>query len=147
MFKDPRVPWDTVKSGTAVAKARDGKTNFFQQKLTALSSPVPLGVGQELLVLRAEASLRGGDIAGMTTLLNQARVTYTGLAPLTAPTTTAAAWTLVQSERGATVWLEARRLWDMRRWFAEGTDTLLTGRNKCLQISDNEYASNPNLHQ
>lgn len=143
---DPRTPWDTVKTGSTITKGQDGKTNFFRQlKYTALGSSVPLVKGAEMLVLRAEAALRGGDIAGMTTLLNTARAQYTGLTPLTAPATTAAAWTLLQNERGAVTWLEARRLWDMRRWYAAGTSTFLQGRNKCVPISDNEMASNANL--
>ncbi|MBW7933882.1 MAG: RagB/SusD family nutrient uptake outer membrane protein [Gemmatimonadaceae bacterium] len=146
MFKDPRVPWDTVKTGSSITKGQDGKTNFFRQtKYTALGSSIPLVKGSEMLVLRAEAALRAGDIPGMTTLLNQARATYTGLTPLTAPATTAAAWTLLQTERGATTWLEGRRLWDLRRWYAEGTNTFLNGRNKCIPPSDNEVNSNPNL--
>jgi hypothetical protein len=148
IYKDPRFPWDTVKAGTAIAKGQDGKTNFFRQtKYTGMGSSVPLVKGAEMLVLRAEAALRSGDIAGMTTLLNTARAQYTGLSTLTAPATTAAAWTLLQRERGAVVWLEARALWDMRRWNAEGTNTFLTGRNKCVPVSDNEYASNANLHK
>ena len=145
---DPRTPWDTIKTGTAISKGNDGKTNFFRQlKYTGLGSTVPLVKGSEMLVLRAEAALRSGDIAGMTSLLNQARATYTGLSTLTAPTTTAAAWTMLQTERGAATWLEARRLWDMRRWYVEGTSTFLSGRNKCVPVSDNEFASNPNLQK
>ncbi len=145
---DPRTPWDTVKTGSTLTKGQDGKTIFFRQmKYLALGSSVPLVKGAEMLVLRAEYALRSGDIAGMTTLLNTARAQYTGLAVLTAPTTTAAAWTLLQRERGAVLWLEARSLWDMRRWNAEGTSTFLTGRNKCVPVSDNEYASNANLRK
>ncbi len=146
--KDPRFPWDTVKTGSTLTKGQDGKTIFFRQtKYKDLGAPVPLVKGAEMLVLRAEAALRSSDIAGMTTLLNTARAQYTGLAPLTAPATTAAAWDLLQTERGATTWLEARRLWDLRRWNAEGTNTFLNGRNKCVPISDNEYASNANLRK
>lgn len=146
IYKDPRFPWDTVKTGSTITKGQDGKTNFFRQtKYTSLGPTVPLVKGAEMLVLRAEAALRGGDIPGMTTLLNTARAQYTGLAPLTAPATTAAAWALLQTERGAVTWLEARRLWDMRRWNAEGTNSFLAGRNKCIPVSDNEVASNRNL--
>ncbi|HEY3286444.1 MAG TPA: RagB/SusD family nutrient uptake outer membrane protein [Gemmatimonadaceae bacterium] len=146
--RDPRFPWDTVKTGSTLTKGQDGKTIFFRQtKYLSLGPTAPLVKGAEMLVLRAEAALRSGDIAGMTAFLNTARAQYTGLAPLTAPATTAAAWTLLQTERGAVTWLEGRRLWDMRRWNAEGTNTFLTGRNKCIPVSDNEYASNPNLHK
>ena len=46
------------------------------------------------------------------------------LGALTA-TRVAAAWTILQSERGLVLWLEGRRLWDLRRWFVEGTNTFL----------------------
>lgn len=146
VFKDPRTPWDTIKTTAGkVQTGQDGRTNFFRQtKYTSLGSPVPLVKGAEMLLLRAENALRSGDIAGMTTFVNQERAIYS-LAAVTAPTTTAAAWTLLQAERGAVLWLEGRRLWDLRRWNAEGTNSFLTGRSKCIPVSVNERASNPNL--
>ncbi|MEO7085239.1 MAG: RagB/SusD family nutrient uptake outer membrane protein [Gemmatimonadaceae bacterium] len=147
VFKDPRTTWDTVKTTSgAIQTGQDGKTKFFRQtKYTSLGSSVPLVKGAEMLLLRAEAALRAGDIAGMTTLINQERALYTGLTAVTAPATTAAAWTLLQSERGSVTWLEGRRLWDLRRWFAEGTNNFLATRSKCIPVSTNELASNPNL--
>jgi hypothetical protein len=147
IFKDPRTPWDTVKTTSgAVQTGQDGKTKFFRQtKYTSLSSSVPLVKGAEMLLLRAEAALRNGDITGMTTLVNQERATYVGLAPVAAPATTAAAWTLLQAERGSVTWLEGRRLWDLRRWLVGGTNTFLSTRSKCVPVSTNELASNPNL--
>jgi hypothetical protein len=60
IFKDPRTPWDTVKTTSgAVQTGQDGKTKFFRQtKYTSLGSPVPLVKGTEMLLLRAEAALR-----------------------------------------------------------------------------------------
>lgn len=147
VFKDPRTPWDTVKtSGGAVQTGQDGKTKFFRQtKYTSLGSPVPLVKGAEMLLLRAEAALRNGDIAGMTTLINQERALYAGLTAVPVPATTAAAWTLLQAERGSVTWLEGRRLWDLRRWLIEGTNSFLATRSKCIPISVNETAANPNL--
>jgi hypothetical protein len=147
VFKDPRTPWDTVKTtGGAVQTGQDGKTKFFRQtKYTSLGSSVPLVKGAEMLLLRAEAALRNGDIAGMTTLINQERALYTGLAAQPVPATTAAAWTLLQAERGSVTWLEGRRLWDLRRWLVAGTNTFLATRSKCIPVSVNEMAANPNL--
>jgi hypothetical protein len=147
VFKDPRTPWDTVKTtGGAVQTGQDGKTKFFRQtKYTSLGSSVPLVKGAEMLLLRAEAALRNGDITGMTTLINQERALYTGLTPVTAPATTAAAWTLLQAERGSVTWLEGRRLWDLRRWLVAGTNNFLATRSKCIPVSTNELAANPNL--
>ena len=146
IFKDPRTPWDTIKTTAgAIQTGQDGRTRFFRQtKYTSLGSSVPLVKGAEMLLLRAESSLRAGDIPGMTALINSERALYT-LAAVPAPATTAAAWTLLQAERGAVTWLEGRRLWDLRRWNAEGTNTFLTGRSKCIPVSVNELAANPNL--
>jgi hypothetical protein len=149
-FKDPRTPWDTIKTTSgAIQTGQDGKTKFFRQtKYTSLGANVPLVKGAEMLVLRAENALRNGDIPGMTTLINQERALYTGLTPATVamPATTAAAWTLLQAERGSVTWLEGRRLWDLRRWLVAGTNSFLTGRSTCVPVSTNEVASNPNLH-
>ncbi len=149
VFKDPRTPWDTIKTTSgAVQTGQDGKTKFFRQtKYTSLAASVPLVKGAELLLLRAEAALRGGDIPGMLALINTARTQYTGLTAIAAvPASTAAAWTLLQAERGSVTWLEGRRLWDLRRWGAEGTNAFLATRSKCVPVSTNELAANANLH-
>jgi hypothetical protein len=147
IFKDPRTPWDTVKTTSgAVQTGQDGKTKFFRQtKYTSLGANVPLVKGAEMLLLRAEAALRGGDITGMTTLINQERALYAGLTPVTAPANTTDAWTLLQNERGSVTWLEGRRLWDLRRWLVAGTNNFLATRSKCIPVSVNETAANPNL--
>lgn len=153
VFKDPRVPWDTVKTTSgALAVGQDGRTTFFRQrKYTSLASDIPLVKGTEMLVLRAEAALRANDVAGAITLINQARAfqntTATPLPPLTA-TTAAQAWPILQKERGAITWLESRRFHDLRRWNAEPApiqNTYLNTRDKCIPISQNEIQSNPNL--
>jgi starch-binding outer membrane protein, SusD/RagB family len=153
VFKDPRVPWDTVKTtGGAVAAGQDGRTPFFRQrKLNGLGADIPLVKGTEMLMLRAEAALRNNDVGGAMTLINQQRAFYstaaTPLPPLTA-TTAAQAWPILQKERGAVTWLETRRLWDLRRWNAEPApikNTFLDNRDKCIPVSLNEKQSNPNL--
>lgn len=146
MHGDPRTPWDTVKTtGGKIQTGQDGKTPFFRQtKYTSLGSPVPLTKGTEMLLIRAEAALRSGDVGGAMSYINQERATYK-LGALTA-TTAADAQTALQNERSAVLWLEARHLWDQRRWFAAGTSTFLTGRAKCMPPSANEVGANPNLH-
>jgi starch-binding outer membrane protein, SusD/RagB family len=143
---DPRTAWDTVKtSAGGVQVGQNGSTPFFvQKKYTSLGSSVPLTKGTEMLLIRAEAALRTGDVAAAMSLINQERAS-SGLAALTA-TTAPAAQTILQAERGAVLWLEGRRLWDLRRWQAAGTSTFLTGRATCLPISSVEQGSNPNFH-
>jgi hypothetical protein len=145
---DPRVPWDTVKTSSgAVAVGQDGRTPFFRQrKYVGLGADVPLVKGTEMLVLRAEAALRNNDVAGAMTLINDAR--RAANLPALSATTAAAAWPILQKERGAVTWLETRRLWDLRRWNAEPApikNTFLDNRDKCIPISLNEKQSNPNL--
>lgn len=146
IFKDPRTPWDTVKtSGNKVQTGQDGRTPFFRQtKYTTLGSPVALVKGTEMLLLRAEAALRSGDISGMTTLINQERAQY-ALTPVATPVSDADAWTLLMAERGSVTWLEGRRLWDLRRWLVAGKNDFLQDRSTCIPPSANEVASNPNL--
>jgi hypothetical protein len=124
VFNDPRVPWDTIYTNsnkTAIQKGQDGKTNFFRQrKYTDLGSDIPLVKGTEMLMLRAEKALRDGDIPTAFGFINQQRAVY-GLSALAVPTDIKVAWATLEKERGAVTWLEGRRLWDLRRWFNEGT--------------------------
>lgn len=85
--------------------------------------------------IQAEAALRAGDVAGSIDLIDQPRAA-SDLAPLPVPATMDEAWAVLMNERGADLYLEARRLWDLRRWFAE---------NLCIPISQAERAYNPNI--
>jgi starch-binding outer membrane protein, SusD/RagB family len=149
VFKDPRVPWDTLKtSGGAIQTGQDGKTPYFRQaKYTTLGSAIPLVKGTEMLVLQAEAALRAGDIPTAFTLINQERAQYK-MTALATPTDINVAWQTLELERGAVTWLEARRLWDLRRWYADpgpAHNDFLNGRDKSIPVSQSEYQTNPNL--
>lgn len=142
---DPRVPWDTLYTPTGgVRNGQDGFTPYFQQrKYPERGSNVPLSKGTEMRVLQAEAALRAGDLAQFTSLINQQRAHY-GMDPVEQPADTDAAWELLDFERGAVVWLEVRRLWDLRRWLDEGRNQFLANRDKCIPVSRNEMNVNPN---
>jgi hypothetical protein len=153
VFRDPRVPWDTIKTSSgAVAVGQDGRTPFFRQrKFVGLGADIPLVKGTEMLLIRAEAALRSDDVAGAMALINQQRAFYSTpaspLPPLTA-STAAEAWPILQKERGAVLWLETRRFWDLRRWGEEPPpirNDFLAERDKCIPVSLNEKQSNPNL--
>lgn len=148
---DARAPWDTVFTADgSIANGANGSTPHYQQKkYPKLDSDIPLVKGTEMLVLRAEAALRNSQIGAAFDLLNQARAVY-GMDPLDAPATLDEAWAILRFERGATNWMETRRLWDRRRWFAEGSgspayDPYLEGRDTCFPISEAERRANPNL--
>jgi len=149
VFKDPRVPWDTIKTSTgAIQTGQDGKTPYFRQaKYTTLGSAIPLVKGTEMLVLQAEAALRNNDIPTAFTLINQERAQYK-MTALATPTDINAAWRTLEFERGAVVWLEARRLWDLRRWYVDpgpAHNDFLNGRDKSIPVSQSEFQTNPNL--
>ena len=146
---DPRMPWVIKYDNKGqVERGQDGETPFYQQqKLKTQDDDVRLTHGSEMLVLRAEARLRANDIPGMVDMLNQARVVY-GMGAVTTPATPAEAWELLRFERAATLWLEGRRLWDMRRWDAMGPparDSFADDRELCFPISAEEKRVNPNI--
>ncbi len=145
VFDDPRVPWDTLyDAGGSIRKGQDGSTPVFQQrKYPTFAEDIPLAKGTEMLLIRAEALLRDSDVPGAVGLINDERAFY-GLADTTA-STPEEGWALLQKERGAVLWLEARRLWDLRRWHAEGLNDFLDGRDDCIPPSREEQAANPNF--
>jgi hypothetical protein len=146
--RDPRTPYQAILDTRGVQlKTRDGRWPMFgQMKYPALDSDIPITTGKEMLVLRAEAALRNKDIAGMTTLINANRAVW-GMAPVTAPATEAAAWTMLKFERGATTWLEGRRFWDLSRWTDQGVDTSMQNRARCMPLGKTEIDTNPNLEE
>ena len=77
------------------------------------------------------------------TFINQERASFS--LPALNATTVDQVWPILQRERGAVLWLEGRRLWDLRRWLAEGKSTALQGRTQCVPISQEELAVNGNL--
>lgn len=148
--EDKRAVWHIeYKADGSVATGANGSTPHYQQdKYKNFGADVPLVKGTEMLLIRAEAALRSNDLAQARDLMNQARAFY-GMGPLEASATAsaAAAWETLHFERGATLWLENRRLGDLRRWNAESGPahhTFLDNRDKCVPISEEEKRANPN---
>ena len=149
VFGDPRVPWDTVKaSNGTIQKGQDGTTPYFRQaKYIDLGADIPVVKGTEMRLIQAEAALRKGDIAGAVNFMNQARANFK-MANLPAQPDITTAWKTLEFERGATLWLEARRLWDLRRWYYDpgpAKNLFLDGRDRAVPISLEEYQTNPNF--
>ncbi|MGH7709852.1 MAG: RagB/SusD family nutrient uptake outer membrane protein [Gemmatimonadaceae bacterium] len=153
---DPRVPITitTLKGDAAIDCC--GRVDFWPQAKHAKSeSPIRLASGREMRLIEAEAKLRANDLAGGMTSLNLVR-TNAGVAAVTAADLTEA-WRLLKRERGIELWLEARRLGDLRRWKAANTpgalDPLesigaaahLTKQDLCFPIGRSERETNPNL--
>ncbi|HET9985372.1 MAG TPA: RagB/SusD family nutrient uptake outer membrane protein [Longimicrobiales bacterium] len=154
---DPRTPWDTIYAGSGKpAVGPNGTVVLRQKKYDDGSASVPVVQGTEARLIQAEAALRSGNVAGAMTFINQARAAY-GLAALAAPANADEAWITLERERGATTWLQARRLWDLSRWmeakrpmdprlvhFLVPTDGS-GARALCVPIGRDEANSNPNI--
>jgi len=155
---DPRVPITitTLKGDAAIDCC--GRVDFLPQAKHPLSqSPIRLASGREMRLIEAEAKLRNNDLTGGLASINQVRTaTGVGMAAVTA-TNINDAWTLLKRERGIELWLEGRRLGDLRRWKAANTpgalDPLesigaaahLTKQDLCFPIGRSERETNPNL--
>jgi hypothetical protein len=154
---DPRVPITvTTLQGDAAIECC-GRVSFWPEaKHNTSASPIRLASGREMRLIEAEAKLRGSDIPGAFTLINAVR-TNAGTTALPVPTAIDEAWRLLKRERGIELWLEARRLGDLRRWKKNNTpgalDPLesvgpashLTRQDLCFPISRSERETNPNL--
>ena len=108
-------------------------------------------------LIEAEAKLRANDVAGAMTLINTVR-TNAGTTTITASTLDEG-WRLLKRERGIELWLETRRLGDLRRGKTANTpgalDSLevvgpashLKQQDLCFPISTSEQQTNPNLQK
>lgn len=157
--KDPRVPWRQdakAKFGDAAVLSIGQVPWYPETKYAAKDAAINLSSGWEMRLIQAEAKLTAGDVAGAMPLINKHRVAL-GLAPWSA-TTAADAWTALRRERGIELWLEARRLGDLRRWDAAKTPGALSelevpgnksyleaNRSLCYPIPLSELQTNPNL--
>ncbi len=154
---DPRVPITiTTLQGDAAIECC-GRVSFWPEaKHNTSASPIRLASGREMRLIEAEAKLRSSDVAGAMTLINQVRTNAAVTGTLTATDLTDA-WRLLKRERGIELWLEARRLGDMRRWKAGstpgvldpleqvGTTSHLAKQDLCFPIARSERETNPNL--
>ena len=154
---DPRVPIATTTLLGDAAIECCGRVPFLPQaKFASSAAPMRLASGREMRLIEAEAKLRNGDLAGAVASMALVR-TNAGASALVAPTTTDEGWRLLKRERGIELWLEARRLGDMRRWKANntpgaldpleqpGTLSHLVKQDLCFPISRGERETNPNL--
>ena len=155
---DPRVPITiTTLTGDAAIECC-GRVPFYPEaKHSTSTSPIRLTSGREMRLIEAEARLRANDMAGGMAAIALVRTNASAPAISPAPTTTADAWRLLKRERGIEMWLEARRLGDLRRWKSDttpgaldpleipGTASHLAKQDLCFPISVSERQTNPNF--
>lgn len=149
---DPRVSWDTDPE---VPTAEfDWVPWLFPTKFTSRADNVNLASGREMHLIRAEALLRDGQWQQAMELINGLRTSVTSdetgePLPEWEAESSEEAWTHLKRERGIELWLEGRRMGDLRRWIDEdapGEMEDMTDRVRlCLPISENERRSNPNI--
>jgi hypothetical protein len=124
---DPRAAWTVVPAAPFANSALPGygQIPFVNQlKHTRDASPFALAKWQEMRLIEAEALLVDGQWEAAMQLINLVRTSYTSTTTGSAlePWTAASlndAWTLLKRERGIELWLEGRRLGDLRRWDAQ----------------------------
>ena len=120
---DPRTPWgqnpDIPRGDAAIAFLEGVQPGsrapwYFQLKHDQRDSPHALSTGWEMRLTEAEALLRDGNWQAALPLINKHRVEL-GLDAWEA-TSLNEAWTVYKRERGIELWLEGRRMADLRRW-------------------------------
>lgn len=156
---DPRAPWeDTGQEGDASVGLVGGTVPFYRQlKYAERGADIRLSSGYEMRLIEAESLLREGQWQEAMAIVNERRLDL-GLDPWT-PSNLEQAWTAFKRERGIELWLEGRRMADLRRWEAEGTpgeldpleqaghpdSYLAADQSLCYQIPKDEREANPNI--
>lgn len=169
--RDPRVKWDTTTTNGDAGVAKFGGVVPFwpEAKYTATAAAVRLSSGWEMRLIEAEAALVAGDIATAQAKINARRAALTPAPPPVSFATLDEAWSGLKTERAIELWLEARRLGDLRRWMensvpgayvdgayrANSTDVLHTTpvetmtsptqRSLCFAVGRSERETNPNI--
>jgi len=130
---DPRVPYTISTSGGQPLLGLDQRRPFVQQLKYAKSiTGISLAKGVEMRLIEAEAKLVAGDWQGALESIQAVRAfrntSAGGNMQLPAATAASAdeAWTLLMKERGIELWLEGRRVGDLRRWAVTPGSVLFT---------------------
>lgn len=146
---DPRLPQELMETASGdTATAANGTTPWIAQlKYPTEGTNIPLSKGTEMLLIRAEMELRlNQDVDAAIDLMNESR-NYHGLADISAADLDEA-WSHLHYERGADMWIEGRRFWDLRRWVEEDGPAyhpFLENRDRCVPIGRGELDMNDNL--
>ena len=155
---DPRMAWRTNPADPITMV--NNLTFYVQLKFTEFTSPHTLASGWEMLLVQAEAILRGagsGSFNDAIGLINQVRMRNVSdhdgnpLLPYTAANATEA-WEALKQERRIELWGENRRFGDLRRWntqSAPGAQPLedVSGRSLCFPVGTTEVDTNQNVDQ
>jgi starch-binding outer membrane protein, SusD/RagB family len=143
-YGDPRTRWEIV-AGAEFGTIAEIPW-YPPRKYDSRKSSIRIASGQEMQLIIAEAKLRDAGWQEALEMINAVR-SDVGMAPWQA-SNLEEAWTALKLERGIELWLEGRRLPDLRRWTAQnapGQMEDMTGRTLCSPIVTTELETNPNL--
>ncbi|UCG87602.1 MAG: RagB/SusD family nutrient uptake outer membrane protein [Gemmatimonadota bacterium] len=166
---DPRTPWRIAPdtTGDAGVEKFGGNVPWYpEEKDTATDDPINVASGWEMRLIRAEAALAGNDLTEAANQMNVRRANL-GLALYPVPFASLAdGYTALKYERAAELWLEARRMGDIRRWMDNNTPGAyidgnyrdfnqvnqypnkvedLSGRDRAYLVGLSEVETNPNF--
>ncbi len=129
---DPRIAYETPMQDGTYERAHDNRRPaWMQRKFTSVGNNLPLVKGTEMRLIEAEVALaRDGNLQAVTDRINEIREFHNAQAPgwwrdalgpqpldyLDPVSTTEDAWLALMKERGIELYLEVRRLSDLRRW-------------------------------
>ncbi|MCS7082796.1 MAG: RagB/SusD family nutrient uptake outer membrane protein [Bacteroidetes bacterium] len=119
---DPRVQYDVPGRNGG-----DGRRPFWRQrKYRSYADPIAVIKGTDMRLLEAEYALRQGDVQTAVAKINEVRQSNNARfrynLPLVSARTVEEAWPLLIRERGVELWLEGKRIADMRRWATYGAN-------------------------
>ncbi|MBI4538497.1 MAG: RagB/SusD family nutrient uptake outer membrane protein [Gemmatimonadetes bacterium] len=157
--KDPRTPYTVSGRLGKISILCCGRVPWNpQSKYNRLDAPIKLSNWREMELIKAEAKLVANDWPGGMAIMNAMRADV-GVAPWTAASLEEA-YTRLKRERAIELWLEARRLGDLRRWSENKTPGALdplevdperahivANRSLCFPTPRSEKFTNPNLRK
>lgn len=175
---DPSVDGDPrVTFNVSPKLGGDGRRPFYRQrKFQSYDDDIAVVRGTEMRLIEAEALLREGQFLAAVDKINEVRRhnndAHGYSLPMVAALSVEDAWPLLMRERGLEMWLEGKRLPDIRRWMespgyvpfsvvrdeARGepassdpwvnvltADIIDQVGDMCLPVSKQEYDSNDNF--
>lgn len=116
---DPRTPFDSTTGlgGDAAVDKFGGNVPWWpEEKDAARDTPINVASGWEMRLIRAEAALAANNLTEAANQMNVRRADL-GMSLYPVPfASLAEGYTALKYERAAELWLEGRRLGDIRRW-------------------------------
>ena len=145
---DPRVPTTILTT-----LGQDGQTRIRRTTLWGRSTSIPVVNGLDAALIRAEAALEAGNIAGMKTILDSLRasprtqgaITTPVMAALPLPADQAAAVSLYFREKAFWTFSRGQRLGDLRRMIREYGRTAANTFPTGTHFKGPAYGSDVNL--